>query len=103
MEVLGDMWVKMRDERPSVASNSATSKTAPHDDQSTRFLVALYERRHWLVKSSVLMGLHPDLNPSTTPEELIEMFDLWTRYKLARKRQSDALRSLVVSSYDNLY
>ncbi|KAG2982050.1 hypothetical protein PC121_g22770 [Phytophthora cactorum] len=75
----------------------------PHDDQSTRFFVALYERRHWLVKSSVLMGLHPDLNPSTTPEGLTEMFDLWTRYKLARKRQSDALRCLVISAYDNLY
>ncbi|KAG6946080.1 hypothetical protein JG688_00016218 [Phytophthora aleatoria] len=90
MEVLGDMWVKMRGECPSAAANLATPTTAARDDQSTRFFVALYERRHWLVESSVLMGLHLDLNPSATPEELTEMFDVWTRYKLARKRRSDA-------------
>ncbi|KAG3108238.1 hypothetical protein PI124_g12464 [Phytophthora idaei] len=49
------------------------------------------------------MGLHPDLNPSATPEELTKMFDLWTRYKLSRKRRNDALRSLVASAYNNLY
>ncbi|KAG3101798.1 hypothetical protein PI125_g14342 [Phytophthora idaei] len=49
------------------------------------------------------MGLHPDLNPSVTPEELTKMFELCTRDKLAWKRRSDALRSLVVSAYDNLY
>ncbi|KAG3078386.1 hypothetical protein PI124_g19973 [Phytophthora idaei] len=97
------MWVKMRGECPSAAANLATPMTAARDDQSTRFFVVLYERRHWLVESSVLMGLHLDLNPSATPEELTEMFDVWTRYKLARKRRSDVLRSLVVSAYDNLY
>ncbi|KAG2989471.1 hypothetical protein PC121_g21774 [Phytophthora cactorum] len=70
MEVLGDMWVNVRGERPSATANSAPSKTAGRDGQSTQFFVALYERRHWLVESSVLMGLHPDLNPSATQEEL---------------------------------
>ncbi|KAG3178527.1 hypothetical protein PC128_g16387 [Phytophthora cactorum] len=103
MGVLGDMWVKMRGERPSEAASSAASKTAARDDQSTRFFEALYERRHWLVELSVLMDLKPDLNPSTTPEGITEMVDLWTLYKLAQKRRSDALRSLMVSLYDNLY
>ncbi|KAG3108125.1 hypothetical protein PI124_g19417 [Phytophthora idaei] len=92
MEVLGGMWVNGRGERPSATANSATSKTAGRDGQSIRF-----------VESSVLMGLHLDLNPSATQEELTEMFDLWARYKLAPKRRSDALRSLVVSAYDNLF
>ncbi|KAG3166557.1 hypothetical protein PC128_g19678 [Phytophthora cactorum] len=93
----------MRGECSPAATNSATSKNTARGDQSTRFFVALYEQRHWLVESSVLMGIHPDLNPSATPEELTEMFELWTRYKLTRKRRSDALRSLVVSAYDNRY
>ncbi|KAG3092222.1 hypothetical protein PI125_g17220 [Phytophthora idaei] len=78
MDVLGEMWVKMRGERPSAAANLATPKTGACDDQLTRLIVVLYERRHWLVESSVLMGIHPALNPSATPEELTEMFDVWT-------------------------
>ncbi|KAG3083494.1 hypothetical protein PI125_g19733 [Phytophthora idaei] len=93
----------MRGECSPAPTNSAASKNTARDDQSTRFFVALYERRHWLVGSSVLMGIHPDLNPSATPEELTEMSELWTRYKLTRKRRSDALRSLLVSAYDNRY
>ncbi|KAG4040816.1 hypothetical protein PC123_g23651 [Phytophthora cactorum] len=107
MEVLGDMWVKMRGECSSstvaVVSSAASGKTTTPDDQSPWLFVALYERRLELVKLSVLMGLHPDLNPSVTPEVLTEMFELWTRCKLARKRQSDALRSIVVSAYVYLY
>ncbi|KAG2895288.1 hypothetical protein PC117_g23276 [Phytophthora cactorum] len=88
---------------PAAAANSAVAKTTARDDQSTWYFVPQYERRHWFVESSVLMGLHPDLNPSATPEALIEMFELWTRYKLTRKRRSVVLRSLVVSAYDKLY
>ncbi|KAG4239696.1 hypothetical protein PC116_g12297 [Phytophthora cactorum] len=107
MEVLGDMWVKMRGECSSstvaVVSSAASGKTTTPDDQSPWLFVALYKRRLELVKLSVLIGLHPDLNPSVTPEVLTEMFELWTRCKLARKRQSDALRSIVVSAYVYLY
>ncbi|KAG3030996.1 hypothetical protein PC120_g3405 [Phytophthora cactorum] len=103
MEVLGDRWVKLRGEHHSAAANTVTSKTAARDDQPTRLFMVLYEQHHWFVESSVLMGLHPDLHTSATPEGLTAMFDHWARYKLARKRRSDALRSLVVSAYDNLY
>ncbi|KAG3082076.1 hypothetical protein PI125_g20010 [Phytophthora idaei] len=86
-EVLSDRWVKMRGECSPAAANSAVSKTTARDDQSARFFAALFERRHWLVVSNVLIRLHPDLNPLTTPEGLTEMFDLCTRHKLARKRR----------------
>ncbi|KAG2915164.1 hypothetical protein PC117_g18084 [Phytophthora cactorum] len=87
----------------AVVSSAASGKTTTPDDQSPWLFVALYKRRLELVKLSVLIGLHPDLNPSVTPEVLTEMFELWTRCKLARKRQSDALRSIVVSAYVYLY
>ncbi|KAG2821766.1 hypothetical protein PC129_g9793 [Phytophthora cactorum] len=87
----------------AAATSVASGKTTTRDDLSTRFFVALYDRRIWLVESSVLMDLPQDLSPSATPEELAEMFELWSRYKLTRKHRGDALRSLVVSAYNNLY
>ena len=69
----------------------------------TRYFIALYERRHWIVESSVLMGLHPDVNPAATPAQLAEVYELWLVYKRERKRRSDTLRSLVVAVYDQLY
>ncbi|KAG3182853.1 hypothetical protein PC128_g14481 [Phytophthora cactorum] len=61
------------------ARSAVSNKTATRDDQSTRFFVALYELCHWLGESSALLGLHPDSNPSATPEELTEMFELWAQ------------------------
>ncbi|KAG3195940.1 hypothetical protein PC128_g8031 [Phytophthora cactorum] len=107
LEIHSGMWAKMRGEcSPSfaaAATSVASGKTTTRDDLSTRFFVALYDRRIWLVESSVLMDLPQDLSPSATPEELAEMFELWSRYKLTRKHRGDALRSLVVSAYNNLY
>ncbi|EGZ29723.1 hypothetical protein PHYSODRAFT_323209 [Phytophthora sojae] len=50
MERLAEVFVKIRGEAP----NSACVKEGP-----TKFFVALFERCHWMVESSVLMGLHP--------------------------------------------
>ncbi|GMF39310.1 unnamed protein product [Phytophthora fragariaefolia] len=35
-----------------------------------KVFVALYDRMHWLVDSSVVLGLHPDLNPTSSADEL---------------------------------
>ncbi|KAI9994082.1 hypothetical protein PInf_016646 [Phytophthora infestans] len=99
MQVLGDMWVKLRGDSPL----DLAGRPIQTDGQMTRYFVALYERRHWIVESSVLMGLHPDVNPAATPAQLAEVYELWLVYKRERKRRSDTLRSLVVAVYDQLY
>ncbi|GMF40723.1 unnamed protein product [Phytophthora fragariaefolia] len=58
--------------------------------------VALYERMHWLVDSSVVLGLHPDLNPTSSA-------DLWQNYSHERKRRSGDLRSVLTELYGTLY
>ncbi|KAE9169984.1 hypothetical protein PF005_g27739 [Phytophthora fragariae] len=57
-----------------------------------KIFIALYERMHWVVDSSVILGLHPDLNPGRTPAELALALQLWQQYSHERKRRSDALR-----------
>ncbi|KAI9991619.1 hypothetical protein PInf_016962 [Phytophthora infestans] len=93
------MWVKLRGDSPL----DSAGRPIQTDGQMTRYFVALYERRHWIVESSVLMGLHPDVNPAATPAQLAEVYELWLVYKRERKRRSDTLRSLVVAVYDQLY
>ncbi|KAF4029245.1 hypothetical protein GN244_ATG19049 [Phytophthora infestans] len=99
MQVLGDMWVKLRGDSPL----DSAGKPIKTDGHMTRYFVALYERRHWIVESSVLMGLHPDVNPTVTPAQLAEVYELWMVYKRERKRRSDTLRSLFVAVYDQIY
>ncbi|KAI9991610.1 hypothetical protein PInf_016904 [Phytophthora infestans] len=93
------MWVKLRGDSPL----DSAGRPIQTDGQMTRYFVALYERRHWIVESSVLISLHPDVNPAATPAQLAEVYELWLVYKRERKRRSDTLRSLVVAVYDQLY
>ncbi|GMF43590.1 unnamed protein product [Phytophthora fragariaefolia] len=65
--------------------------------------VVLYEHMHWLVDSSVVLGLHPDLNPSSSADELALAYQLWQKYSHERKRRSDALRSVLTELYGTLY
>ncbi|GMF43577.1 unnamed protein product [Phytophthora fragariaefolia] len=80
-------WLKCRGDRPAMA----------------KVFVALYERMHWLVDSSVVLGLHPDLNPTSSADELALVYQLWQKYSHERKRHSDALRSVLTELYGTLY
>ncbi|GMF17644.1 unnamed protein product [Phytophthora fragariaefolia] len=68
-----------------------------------KVLVALYERMQWIVDSSVVLGLHPDLNPTSSADELALAYQLWQKYRHERKRRSDALRSVFTELYGTLY
>ncbi|KAE9288365.1 hypothetical protein PF008_g26161 [Phytophthora fragariae] len=99
LEKIADVFVKIRGEMPdSVGTGSSSTR-----DDPTRFFVALYERGHWLVESSVMMGLHPAYHEGLTYDEVAEMHALWVQYRLARKRWSDALRALMSFPTDDLY
>ncbi|KAE9018855.1 hypothetical protein PF011_g6092 [Phytophthora fragariae] len=100
VEKLAEVFVKIRGEIPDLAGVASSST---RDDHPTRFFVALYERGHWLVESSVMMGLHPAYHEGRTYDEVAEMHALWTQYRLARKRRSDALRALMSFLTDDLY
>ncbi|EGZ13522.1 hypothetical protein PHYSODRAFT_335275 [Phytophthora sojae] len=94
MERLAEVFVKIRGEAP----NSVCDKEGP-----TKFFVALFERCHWMVESSVLMGLHPAFHTGLPYHVIAEMYDTWVLYKLARKRRGDALRSLMPILPDDLF
>ncbi|EGZ29319.1 hypothetical protein PHYSODRAFT_322855 [Phytophthora sojae] len=94
MERLAEVFVKIRGEAP----NSVCDKEGP-----TKFFVALFERCHWMVESSVLMGLHPPFHTGLPYHVIAEMYDTWVLYKLARKRRGDALRSLMTILPDDLF
>ncbi|POM77514.1 Hypothetical protein PHPALM_5091, partial [Phytophthora palmivora] len=98
MEVLVDLWVRLRGDLPSGDPSSAADLA-----QFTRHFVAMCERTHWLVEASVLIGLHPSFDPSIFPEELVEIHRVWTQYRLERKRRGDGLRALVATAADGLY
>ncbi|POM58432.1 Hypothetical protein PHPALM_36918 [Phytophthora palmivora] len=98
MEILGDLWVRLRGDLPSGDPRSAADLA-----KFTRHFVAICERTHWLVEASVLIGLHPSLDPSIFHEELAEIHGVWTQYRLERKRRVDGLRALIATASDGLY
>ncbi|KAE9303888.1 hypothetical protein PR003_g21893 [Phytophthora rubi] len=100
MEKLAEVFVKIRGEIPDSAGGAPSST---RDDHPTQFFVALYERGHWLVESSVMMGLHPAYHEGSTYDEVAELHALWLQYRLARKRRSDALRALMTFLTEDLY
>ncbi|KAE8972860.1 hypothetical protein PR002_g26378 [Phytophthora rubi] len=87
VEIVVECWLKCRGERPDLM----------------KIFIALYERMHWVVDSSVILGLHPDLNPGRTPAELALPLKLWQQYSHERKRRSDALRPVLNELYGTLY
>ncbi|POM77876.1 Hypothetical protein PHPALM_4673 [Phytophthora palmivora] len=99
METLGDLWVRLRGDLPASGSPNSAADLAAH----TRFFVAMCERTHWLVEASVLIGLHPAFDPSIPPDELIAVYNVWTQYRIERKRRGDALRGLMAAASDELY
>ncbi|GMF52173.1 unnamed protein product [Phytophthora fragariaefolia] len=102
MEKLAEVWIKLRGEIPNSAG-SGNSASLARDDHPTRYFVALWERTHWIVESSVMMGLHPSQQASSSYEGIAEMYTEWSKYKLNRKRRSDALRDLMTTISDNLF
>ncbi|GMG17010.1 unnamed protein product [Phytophthora fragariaefolia] len=94
--------IKLRGEIPS-PTKPGNSTSLARDDHPTRYFVALWERTHWDVESSVMMGLHPSQQASRSYEEIADMYAEWFQYKLCRKRRSDALRSLMATISDDLY
>ncbi|GMF49034.1 unnamed protein product [Phytophthora fragariaefolia] len=102
MERLAELWAKLRGEIPS-PTKPGNSASLARDDHPIRYFVALWERTHWVVESSVMMGLHPSWQASRSYEEIADMYTEWFRYKLCRKRRSDALRSLMATISDDLY
>ncbi|GMF47903.1 unnamed protein product [Phytophthora fragariaefolia] len=102
MKRLAELWVKLGGETPS-PTKPGNSASLARDDHPTRYFVALWERTHWVVESSVMMGLHPSRQASRSYEEIADMNTEWFRYKLCRKRRSGALRSLMATISDDLY
>ncbi|GMF47838.1 unnamed protein product [Phytophthora fragariaefolia] len=102
MEKLAEVWIKLRGEIPNSA-DSGNSASLAWDDHPTRYFVALWERTHWIVESSVMMRLHPSQQTSSSNEEIAEVYAEWFKYKLNRKRRSDALRGLMTSISDGLF
>ncbi|GMF45639.1 unnamed protein product [Phytophthora fragariaefolia] len=102
MEKLAEVWIKLRGEIPNSA-DSGNSASLARDDHPTRYFVALWERTHWIVASSVMMGLHPSQQASCSYEEIAEMYAEWFKYKLNRKRRSDTLRGLMTSISDGMF
>ncbi|GMF57292.1 unnamed protein product [Phytophthora fragariaefolia] len=102
MEKLAEVWIKLRGEIPNSA-DSGNSASLARDDHPTRYFVALWERTHWIVESSVMMELHPSQQASSSYEEIAEMYAKWSKYKLNRKRRSDALRGRMTTISDNLF
>ena len=45
-------------------------------DSRSKAYVALWERRHWLVESSVLMGMYPDFESARSPANVGTLFGL---------------------------
>ncbi|GMG18242.1 unnamed protein product [Phytophthora fragariaefolia] len=86
MEKLAEVWIKLRDEKPNLA-DSGNSVSLAQDDHPTRYFVALWERTHWIDESSVMMGLHPSQQASSSYEEIAELYAEWSKYKLNRKRR----------------
>ncbi|KAE9275690.1 hypothetical protein PR003_g29261 [Phytophthora rubi] len=87
VEIVVECWLKCRGERPDLM----------------KIFIALYERMHWVVDASVILGLHPDLNLGRTPAELALALKLWQQYSHERKRRSDALRPVLNELYGTLY
>ncbi|KAE9314090.1 hypothetical protein PF008_g19559 [Phytophthora fragariae] len=100
VEKLAEVFVKIRGDIPDSAGGASNST---RDDHPTRFFVALYERGHWLVESSVMMGLHPAYHEGSTYDEVAELHTIWLQYRLVRKRRSDALRALMTVLTEDLY
>ncbi|POM64560.1 Hypothetical protein PHPALM_19892 [Phytophthora palmivora] len=99
METRGDLWVRLRGDLPASGSPNSAADLAAY----TRFFVAMGERTHWLVEASVLIGLHPAFDPIIPPDELIAVYNVWTQYRIERKRRGDALRDLMAEASDELY
>ncbi|KAE8968193.1 hypothetical protein PF011_g27269 [Phytophthora fragariae] len=87
VEIVAESWLKCRGERPDLM----------------KIFIALYERMPWIVDSSVILGLYPDLNPGRTPAELALALKLWQQYSQERKRRGDALRPVLNELYSTLY
>ncbi|GMF27861.1 unnamed protein product [Phytophthora fragariaefolia] len=102
MERLPELSVKLRGEIPS-PTNPGNSASLARDDHPTRYFVALWEQTHWVVESSVMIGLHLSQQASRSYEEIADIHTGVFQYKLCRKRRSDALRSLMVTVSDDLY
>ncbi|GMF48256.1 unnamed protein product [Phytophthora fragariaefolia] len=102
MAKLVEVWIKLRGEIPSSAEKENSASLA-QDDHPTRYFVALWERTHWIVESSVMTGLHSSQQACHSYEEIAEMYAEWFKYKLNRKRRSDALRGHMTSVSDDLF
>lgn len=85
LDAVFDAWVRLRGFGPDTDRSLAV-------DTRTKVYVALWERNHWLVESSVLMGMHPDFNSTRSATDVSNLFALWSEYSTARKHREDLLR-----------
>ena len=61
-------------------------------DSRSKMYVALWERSHWLVESSVLMRMHPDFDSTRSTADVGMLFALCSEYFVSRKRHRYLLR-----------
>ena len=88
LDAVCDAWLRLR----GVARAPSSAELL---DTRSKLFVALWERTHWIIESSVLVGLHPDCNPIRPASELSDLFTMWSEYATARKRRGDLLRIAV--------
>ena len=88
LDAVCDVWARYRG---AGRDSDRSESTGTHSN----IYVAFWERSHWLVDASVLMGLHSDFDPTRSTAEVCTLFALWSEYSLARKSQSAVLRLLV--------
>ena len=86
-----DAWLRFR----GLAHAPSSAEVV---DTRSKIYVALWERTHWIIESSVFVGLHPDLNRTRSADELCKIFMMWSNYTTARKRRGDLLWLAVKSS-----
>ncbi|GMF47822.1 unnamed protein product [Phytophthora fragariaefolia] len=82
MERLAELWVKLRGGIPSPTKPGNSASLARGDHPTRYYFVALWECNHWVVESSVMMGLHPSQQASSSYEEIADMYAKWFQYKL---------------------
>ena len=87
LDIVLDCWLKFKARRPA----------------SLRFYVAMWERTHWIVDSSVMLGLHPSQNPGVDIHDLDNALALWFDYSRERKRRADAIRPVLKDWYSTLF
>ena len=91
LDLMAEAWVKAR-------GDNRDPKPSARVDARSKCFVALWERTHWILMSSILIGMHPDQSPSRSTEDLSRICAAWVDDAAAFKRRGNLLRKVAKSS-----